>query len=106
MMWYYLVSGLIIGAVPGLLIIAHAEYQKRVKTKIEKSNMRLYYIAYDYGKAGVEMIDGAYGHAGAAFNERDRLIQSKPYSVNNSHYVNEHNLIVVRIQTQVERIPG
>jgi len=99
-MWYYLVSGLIIGAVPGLLIIAYAEYQKRVKTKFEKSNMRLYYIAYDYGKAGVEMIDGPYGHGSAAFNERDRLIEPNP------HGANERNLIVVRVQTQVERIPG
>lgn len=97
---YYLVSGLIIGTVPGIMIIAYAEYQKRVKTRIEKSNMRLYYIAYDHGKAGLEMIDGAYGHAGAAFNERDRLIEPNP------HGANERNLIVVRVQTEVERIPG
>lgn len=38
--------------------------------------MRLYYIAYDYGPDGLELIDGPYGTRWEALTERDSLSES------------------------------
>lgn len=57
--------------------------------------MRLYYIAYDYGISGMEMIDGPYGTASEAFASRTALTRLGG---------EQENLIIVRIIEEVEKV--
>ena len=56
--------------------------------------MRLYYIAYDYGPSDMEMIDGPFGTAYEALQERERCIAG----------IEDEKLVVVRIIEEVEKV--
>lgn len=56
--------------------------------------MRLYYIGYDYGISGVEMIAGPFGTASQAISERARMIG---IGVNDK-------LIIVCIEEEVRKV--
>ena len=58
--------------------------------------MRLYYIAFDYGQyLDIEMIDGPYGTASEAIQERTRMVGVG---------ADDERLIVVRIVQEVEKV--
>jgi hypothetical protein len=62
---------------------------------ITKMKMRIYYIGYDYGISGVDMISGPYGTASEAIQHRERLIGID---------ADNDKLIVVRIIEEVEKV--
>jgi hypothetical protein len=57
--------------------------------------MRTYYIGYDYGISEVQLIDGPFGAASEALQQRERLIGLG---------TDDEKLIVVRKVEEVEKV--
>jgi hypothetical protein len=57
--------------------------------------MRLYWIAYDYGHGQLEMLDGPFGTRWEAQNERDSMLEL---------FTKDDQLVVVWQTVKVEKI--